>query len=311
MKISIIGAAGYVGSTVALNLALHGLAEEFVLIDPYKPNVVTQLAMDTGTAAAEQRVHVRAGEFSDMKSSHIVIVTAGAAQGVLSSRMEMLPKNLPIIRDIAKKIKEYAPDAIVITTTNPVDPLNYMMHRCTEFDRFKIIGYSSNDSIRFRQMIADAFGYEFADVRAVVIGEHGESQVPLFSSVEVKGKPMKVDEHTKQKIRSQISEVLRRYEELKTGRTAGVTTATGIKEIIEAIVNNTHETIPSSVVLDGEYGQRNLSMGVPLVLGSGGIIEIKELTAAPDEQTFLNATISVLKSAMEQVDGCPGVPPLG
>jgi len=305
VKISVIGAAGYVGSNVALTLATHGLADEIVLIDPYKPNIVTQLAMDTGTAAAEKDVTVRAGEFSEMKGSHIVIVAAGAAQGVLSSRMEMLPKNLPIIRDIAEDIKEYAPDAIVITATNPVDPLNYMMYRCTGFDRYKIIGYTSNDSIRFRQMVAQAFGYEFNEVKGIVIGEHGESQVPLFSSVEVKGKSVKIDSNTKQKIRSQIAEVLRRYEELKTGRTAGVTSAAGIKDIIEAIVNNTHEILPSSAVLDGEYGQHNLSMGVPLVLGSGGVIEIKELALAPDEQTYLEATVKVLKAAMQQVEAFP------
>lgn len=302
MKISIIGAAGYVGSNVALTLALHGLADEFVLIDPFKPNIVTQLAMDTGTAAAEKGVLVRAGEYSEMKGSHIVIVAAGAAQGVISSRMEMLPKNLPIIRDIAKKIKESAPDAIVITASNPVDPLNYGMYRFTSFDRHKVIGYTANDSIRFRQMVAHALGYDAADVEALVIGEHGESQVPLFSSVKVKGKAVKIDNNTRGKIRTQISEILRRYEELKTGRTAGVTSATGIKDIIEAIVNNTHGVIPSSAVLDGEYGQHDLSMGVPLVLGSGGIIEIKEFMLAPDEQPYLTATLDVLKAAMRQVE---------
>ncbi len=302
MKISIVGAAGYVGSNVALTLATHGLADEFVLIDPYKVNVVTQLAMDTNTAAADKKVKVRAGDFKDIKDSHLVIVAAGAPQGVLSSRMEMLPKNLPIILDIAGNIKQLASDSIVITATNPVDPLNYLMYRYTEFDRSRIIGYTSNDTIRFRQMIAQIYGCEFSDVKGIVIGEHGESQVPLFSSVEVKSKAVKIDNTVRQKIRLQISEVLRRYEELKTGRTAGVTTAAGIKDIVGAIVNNTHEILPGSAVLDGEYGQRSMSMGVPLVFGSGGIIEIKEYPLAPDEQSYLAATLDVLRAAVKQVD---------
>jgi malate/lactate dehydrogenase len=302
MKISIIGAAGYVGSNVALTLALEGLADEIVLIDPPKPNVIKQMAMDTGTAAAEKGVDVRAGEITDIKGSHIVIVTAGASQGYISSRMEMLPKNISIIRDIAENIKNHAPTAIVITTTNPVDPLNYLVYRCTGFDRSKVIGYSSNDTLRFRQIIAQTFGEEFADVEGYIVGEHGESQVPFFSSVLVKGKSVNIDNKTKQKIRIQISEVLRSFEELKTGRTSGITSASGIRDIVGAILNNTHEIIPSSAILLGEYGQRDISMGTPLVLGSGGIIEIKELTPAPDEMPYLAQTIDVIKSATQQVD---------
>jgi malate dehydrogenase len=308
MKISIIGAAGYVGSNVALTLALQGLADEIVLIDPPKNNVVTQLAMDLGTAAAEENVIIRAGETYEMKGSHIVIVAAGAMQGFINSRMEMLPKNMPIISAIAENIRDYAPSAVVITATNPVDPLNYLMYRQTGFDRSKIIGYSSNDTMRFRQLIADTFGHDFADVAGFIIGEHGESQVPFFSSVLVKGNSIHIDNITKEKIRAQIGEVLHRFEELKTGRTAGITSAIGIRDIVKAVLNNTHEVIPSSAVLDGEYGQHDISMGVPLVLGSGGIIEIKELTPSPDEQPYLTDTIEVVKDAIKQIDDYLTVP---
>jgi malate/lactate dehydrogenase len=308
MKISIIGAAGYVGSNVALILALQGLANEIVLIDPPKPNVVTQLAMDVGTAAAEEEVNVRAGEISDMKGSHIIIASAGAPQGFISSRMEMLPKNMPIIREVAENIKTYAPSAIVITATNPVDPLNYLMYRQTGFDRSKIIGYSSNDTLRFRQIITQTFGLEFTDVEGFIIGEHGETQVPFFSTILVKGNSIHIDNNAKQKIRTQIGDVLHRFEELKTGRTAGITSAIGIRDIVKAIINNTHQIIPSSAVLDGEYGQHNISMGVPLVLGAGGIIEIKELTPASDEMPYLEKTVEFLELATKQVDAYLGSP---
>ncbi len=306
MKISIIGAAGYVGSNVALSLAFRGLANEIVLIDPPKPNIVAQLAMDANTAAAEEGVNVRAGDMGDMKDSNIVIVAAGAAQGFINSRMEMLPKNMPIIREIADNIKIFAPSAIVITTTNPIDPLNYLMYRRTGFDRSKIIGYASNDTLRFRQIIAQTYGLVFHDVAGYVIGEHGESQVPLFSSVLVKGKPLNIDNNTKQNIRTQIGEVLHRFEELKTGRTAGATSAYGVRDIVHAIINNTHEIIPSSAILQGEYGQRDISMGVPLELGSGGIIEVKELTLAADEQPYLAKTVAIVKDAIQQVDNFLG-----
>jgi malate dehydrogenase len=307
MKISIIGAAGYVGANVAFALAMQGLTDEIVLIDPYKPNIIAQFAMDTSTAVAEKGVLVRAGEYEDIQDSHIVIVAAGAAQGLISSRMEMLPKNLPIIQDIAEKIKKACPDSIVITATNPVDPLNYAMYLCTGFDRRKLIGYSSNDSIRFRMMVAKALGHGASDVEGIVLGEHGESQVLLFSSIRIKGKPVNLDNNTKDNIRSQVPHILRRYEELKTGRTAGITSAVGMKKMVEAIIQNTNKTIPGSAVLDGEYGCHHLSMGVPMVLGSGGIHKIQELDLVTDEQPYLNATLEVLNAAMRQVEDFLGI----
>jgi malate/lactate dehydrogenase len=302
MKISVIGAAGYVGSNVAVILAFYGLADEIILVDPFKPNIVTHLAMDTSTAAADMNVVLRAGDYTEMRDSNIIIVTAGAAQGLIASRMEMLPKNLPIIRDIAREIKKYAPGAVVITASNPVDPLNYAMYLITGFDRSKVIGYSSNDSIRFRMMVAQSLGQKSADVEGFVLGEHGESQVLGFSTLKVKGKAVKFDSAAKAKIRANVPEILRSYEELKTGRTSGVLSAAGVKVLVEAIVNNTRKVIPCSAILDGEYGQNNLSMGVPLVIGSSGIQQIKELDLAEDEQTYLAATLNVLKPTMREVE---------
>jgi malate/lactate dehydrogenase len=216
--------------------------------------------------------------------------------------MEMLPKNLSIIKDIAAQIKQFAQDAIVITATNPVDPLNYAMYRFTGFDRHKVIGYTSNDSIRFRMFLGQALGHVPSDVEAFVMGEHGESQVLVFSSAKVNGEPVKLDNAVKKKIRARVPDILRSYEELKTGRTAGITSAAGMKTLVTAIVDNTNEIIPSSAVLDGEYGLNKLSMGVPLVLGSGGIHEVIELELEPEEKTYLKTTLNVLQPAMRVVD---------
>jgi malate/lactate dehydrogenase len=301
MKISIIGAAGYVGSNIASILALNGLGDELVLVDPIKPNIVSHLAMDIGTAV-EDEITVRAGEYDSVRGSDIVIITAGATHGVMLSRMDVLPKNLPIICDIIEEIKKICPESIIITATNPVDPLNYAVYRSTGFDRRKILGYTANDTVRFRMMVAQALGCKASDVEGIVLGEHGESQVFLFSSIRINGKPVEIDSAARQKICSLIPEILRRYEELKTGRTPGVSCAIGVKRMVGAIINNTRRTFPSSVVLDGEYGQHNISMSVPVVLGKGGIIEIKETALAPDEQPYLDDTVNILKKAMHQVD---------
>jgi malate dehydrogenase len=302
MKISIVGAAGYVGSNVAILLAAQGLGDEIVLIDPFKPNLVTHLGMDASTAFASKNVVLHDGQYEDMKDSNIVFVAAGAAQGLIASRMEMLPKNLPIIKDIADNIKRFCPDAIVLTATNPVDPLNYAMYLCTGFDRRKVIGYTVNDSLRFRMMVAESLGHKTGDITGFVFGEHGESQLLGFSTVKVNGNPVVFSEADKKNIINRIPLILKTYEELQTGRTAGVTSGYGATLLIKAIVNNTNETWPSSGILDGEYGLKNISMGVPLVLGSGGIHEIKEWELAPDEKPGFDNTVKVLSAAMRQVE---------
>lgn len=302
MKISVIGAAGYVGSNVAIMLAVKGLCDEIVLVDPFKPNLVVHLGMDTTTGISEIGVNVHEGEYPDIKDSNIVIVAAGAAQGLIASRMEMLPKNLPIIKEIAGHIKEFAPDSIVLTATNPVDPLNYAMYQFTGFDRRKVIGYTLNDSTRFKEMVAQELGHKPCEVDGFVFGEHGESQVQAFSTIRINGKPVVFTEATKKKIKDRVPLILKTYEELQTGRTAGVTSGYGTSKIVNAIVNNTNETLPSSAVLDGEYGQKNISMGVPLVLGSGGIHAIRELELADDEKAGFANTVKVLSAAMRQAD---------
>lgn len=302
MKISVLGAAGYVGSNVAIMLAIQGLADEIVLVDPFKPNFVTHLGMDATTAFSEIGVVLREGDYKDIKDSNIVFVAAGAAQGLIASRMEMLPKNLPIIKEIAGHIKKFAPDSIVLTATNPVDPLNYAMYKFTGFDRNKIIGYTINDTTRFRMMLADALGQHAANITGYVLGEHGESQVQVFSSVKVNGKPVTLSPSFKKGIINKVPTILKTYEELQTGRTAGVTSGYGASKLIGAIVNNTNETLPSSAVMDGEYGLKNISLGVPLVLGSGGIHAIKELKLAADELPRFENTVKVLTAAVGVVD---------
>jgi malate dehydrogenase len=301
MKISIIGAAGSVGAPVAFHLAVSGLAEEIVLID-VRSNMAKQHAMDIGTAASALDVRVKDGGYEDLAGSDVIINAAGVFQGLIADRMELLPKNIPLVRDIALQIKRRCPAAIVITATNPVDPLNYATWRVGGFDRHRLIGYSINDSFRFRELVARTKGSRPSQVQATVMGEHGSSQVPLFSSVRVDGRPMLFTEDEKQSIRAEIPDILKRYEALRTGRTAGWTCAVGAVAITRAILQNTGEVFPCSVVLEGEYGQKDLSMSVPVVLGKEGVREILEWELSADEREGLKRSIGVLEGAARIVD---------
>jgi malate/lactate dehydrogenase len=248
MKITIIGAAGSVGAPAAFYLAAQGLADEIVMIGGKKQNVLKQHAMDISTAVSSLGVKVRPGDYTDMGGSDIVINTAGVPQGLINDRMEMLPKNIPLIQGIAGKIKKYCRDAVVITATNPVDPLNYATYKWADLDRKKLIGYSINDSFRFREMLAAELRVKPAQVDGVVIGEHGSTQVLLFSSAKVDGQPVSLDETTKQRIRAEVPNILKRYEQLQAGRTAGWTCAIGLAQIVRAVAGDTGAVVPCSVV---------------------------------------------------------------
>ena len=308
MKIAIIGAAGCVGAPVAFFLATEGLADEILMIGGKRQNVLKQHAMDLSTAVSAKDMVIRAGGYDDLPGTDIVINAAGAAQvGILASRMEMLPKNIAIVKEIAQSIQQRCPNAVIITATNPVGPLNYTTFLAGGFERRQLIGYSINDSFRFREMLARSYGVKVGQVEGVVIGEHGATQVLLFSSVKIDGRAVTVSEEIKKSIRAEVPNILKGLEELQAGRTAGWTCAIGLAQFVRAIVNDTGDMLPCSLVVEGEYGYRGLSMSVPAIIGQDGVREILEWELAPDEQQGLKISTDTLKAAVALVEKELGV----
>jgi malate dehydrogenase len=305
MKITVIGASGNVGSAAAFYVATQGIADEIVMIDPPRPDVLQQYVSDLAAAVSHQDVLVRAGLDEDMKDSDIIINAAGRGpSGALKSRLEVLPQNVPIVKNICASIRRYCPEAAVIIASNPVDPLNFAMYLCSGLDRHQLIGYSANDSIRFRALMATALGVKTSRVEAFVIGEHGESQVPLFSSVRVDGKRVDISEDTKRKIREQVASIHSELEEQRvaTGRTAAWTTSIGLAALCRAIASGVARVYPCSINLDGEYGVHKMSMSVPVVLGKAGVRDILEWELAPDERELLQKSVDNLAPAMRYVE---------
>jgi malate/lactate dehydrogenase len=302
MKIAIIGAAGSVGSCVAFNIAAQGLADEILMIGGSRQNHLQHHAMDISTGVSCLDVKVYPGGYEDLGGSEIVINTAGVSQGLIADRMEMLPKNIPLVRDIAQHIRRHCPEAIVINACNPIDPLNYAMYLAGDLDPNQLIGYSLNDSLRFRELVAAAKGVEVSRVGGTVIGEHGSTQVLLFSSARIDGKPVTFETAEKERIRRTVPTILRTYEELQTGRTAGWTCAVGVANLVRAIVEDAGKVFPCSVMLDGQYGCRNLSMGVPVIVGRGGVSQILEWQLAADEEEGLAVTTQTLRAATRIVE---------
>jgi malate dehydrogenase len=310
MKITIIGASGNIGSSAAFYIAVQGLADEIIMIDPPRPDLLKQHVDDLTSAVSHQDVLVRAGADNDMKDSDIVINAAGRGPaGAVKSRLELLPQNIPIVQSICHNVRRYCPEAAVIIASNPVCPLNYAMYLCSGLDRHKLIGYSANDSIRFRLLMARALGVNTSRVEAFVIGEHGDSQVPLFSSVRVDGKKIDISDEIKRKVYEQVAKVHAGLEEQRvaTGRTAAWTTAVGLAALCRAIASGVARVYPCSIVLDGEYGVHKMSMSVPVVLGKAGVRDILEWELSPDEQKALQKSIDKLTPAMRYVEEFLGI----
>ena len=301
MKISIIGGAGTVGSATAFTLAIQGLAREIVMV--YGPNRsrLTSHVMDISAAAAGQDMLVRAGDFEDMAGTDAVIIAAGIHFAAAAPMQEKLAANIPIIRGIARNIERFCPAAVVVTATNPVDLLNYAIHLATSIDRRKLIGYNLNDTIRFRMAIARAMGVETSRVEGLVMGEHPRAPVPLFSSIRVDGRPFTGDENFRQRVRRELQNYLASYEALKAGRTAGWTTAAGLASLVRAIATDSGSVMSASAVLEGEYGYKSLSLGVPAVIGREGIRRIVERPLAADEQAELETVARRLQADGEIV----------
>lgn len=307
MKITIIGAAGTLGSCSAFNILVHKLADEMLLIDPWA-DVLTGHTLDLSYVASALDIKVTKGSYEDMGGTDIVVITAGAPSGAIKSRSELLPANVAIVKENAEKINRYCPRAIVIMETNPVDPLNYAMYLMSkDRDRRRYIGYSMNDTLRFRGWVAQALKVPGSQVDGSVLGEHGSSQVMLFSSVKVKGQPVQISEEIKTWVRAQPQIMLDIFENLKPKRTAGWISAAGTVILINAIKNNTRELLGCDVVLDGEYGCRNMAMSVPSIVGKNGIEDVRILPLSDEEKTGLTKTVNLLTPFMRQVEEYLGI----
>jgi malate dehydrogenase len=306
MKISVIGAAGVLGSCISFHIVSQKMADEIVMIDLFQ-DPLTGHALDIKQVASANDINVIKGSYPDMAGSDIVVIAAGAPTGAIKQRSDLLPGSMPIIKEASDRISEYCPKAIIITETNPVDPLNYELYLLSkDKDRRRFLGYSMNDSLRFRCWLAAHYKVPGSSVEGLVIGEHGTTQVMLFSTVKINGKPVKVDEETKKAIRGEPVTFLGIMENLKPRRTAGWLSAAGTVKVINAIKNNTGEMLPCNVIQEGEYGYKGLSMTAPCVIGKEGLRSVKQLELAADEKEGVKTTVNALNPLMRIIEDFVG-----
>lgn len=292
MKVGIIGGAGGVGSAIAFYLATRNVVDEIAVID-VKENLAKAHSMDLGQAICDlSPAVVTSGDLAALDGCHIAVLAASAAQH------NLLASNLKILEAAAGPLVRYCPDAVVIMASNPIDVLNYKLCEMTGLPARQFVGFSRNDTVRFRIAIADQLKVPVPQVQAFVIGEHGPAMVPLFSSVVVGGRPVELSPPQRAEVGQYLKNYLARYEALQVNRTACWTTAVGVTHMIECIVHDTGEVQPASAILKGEYGLSRISLGAPVVLGREGVQETRVLPLAADEAAALQAAAAKIRSVL-------------
>ncbi len=302
-KVTVIGTGNF-GSTVAFILAMRGSCHEVVLRGR-NVDVAKGKALDMSQAANAAREHtiVRAAEGpEDIAGSEIVVITAGAPRTPGMSRDDLLTKNAEIVKNYSLEIKKYAPDAIVVIVSNPLDVMTYVVHKYTGFARERILGMAGIlDSARMAHFIYEKLGYGAGQIRATVMGGHGDTMVPLPKFTTVAGVP--IDDLLDSE---EIGEIVKKTRNggaqivnLLGDGSAYYAPAKSTAVMVDAILKDTKQIHSCAMMLDGDYGYTGIVSGVPVMIGAGGGEEIIEMTLKPLQRSRFKDSVA---SVQEMVD---------
>ena len=293
MKLGFVG-AGRVGATSAFTCLLNMDVDEIALVD-IAEDLAAGEAMDlTHAAAGIDRYPEIAGgsDYSLLEGSDVIVVTAGLARKPGMTRLDLANKNAGIIKDVAKNIMRVSPESKIIVVTNPMDAMTYIMWRETGKPRNEVFGMGNMlDSSRLK---ATLFAQGARNIRkAWIIGEHGDSMFIMWSQADFDGD---VDrDKTLEQVRFVAAEVIKRKGATIYGP------AVAVYRMVNAVVNDTKEEIPTSVILQGEYGISDVAVGVPAILGSDGVEKVVEYPLPDDELSALRNSAGILKERLKEL----------
>lgn len=305
-RVGIIG-AGNVGSTIAYSLAMLGSCHEIILRDN-KIEIAKGKALDMSQAAAAVRSHSTvtvAETMADLTDCDVVVITAGSPRLPGMSRDDLLMINANVTRDVIAGVAQYSPNAIVIMVSNPLDAMTYVALKESGFDRSRVIGMAGVlDSARMAAFIQEKLGYGGGQIRASVMGGHGDDMVPLPRYSTVAGVPLS-DVLTN----DEIDEIVQRTRKggaeivalLQTG-SAYYAPAKATAIMVEAILKDTKQIHPCAVYLEGEYGFHDVVSGVPVMLGANGAEKIIEVTLNDAEKEMFAASCASVQSLINTLN---------
>ena len=311
-KISILG-SGRVGSSIAYSLALDGICSEIVLIDIAK-QLAEGEAMDIiqGTPFSNE-MDIYAGEYEDVADSDIIIVTLGIARKPGQSRIELAQTNVNIIKDVMPKIANYAPNAIYIIVSNPVDILTYATLKVTNLSKNQVIGSGTLlDSSRLKAIVADKVEVASSNIHGYVLGEHGDSSVVPWSLLSIGG--MSLEEYVEGNgISGEVTDINNLHEIEQAVRESGAKViknkgathyaiAMSVTHLCKCILRNTHSILSLSTLMEGQYGIEDVCLSIPSVVGVRGLVNTLQPKLTEDEEQQLHNSAKVLKDIIKTLD---------
>lgn len=301
-KVAVIG-AGAVGATLAHRI-LEGDIGDVVLIDILKDVACAKAydLMDAAPIKEHERTIIGTDDYEKIKGSNIVVITAGLPRKPGMTREDLVAKNAAIVRGVSEKVKAYAPEAILIVVTNPLDVMTYLAYKTTGFDKKRIIGMAGVlDGSRLINLVASELKVPRSEIETYIMGSHGDTMVPVLSKTTVSGKPIR-DVLPKDKLEAIVKRTCDRGAEivklLGTG-SAYYSPSAGVLKIIESIVDDSREVLEVSAILEGEYGLKDIAIGVPCVIGKNGIEDIVELELDEEEKTLFSKSAQAIKSTIK------------
>jgi len=301
-KVTIVG-AGNVGGTTAMRLAQRGYAD-IVLYDIVE-GMPQGKALDLAEAAPVEGYDCRitgSNSYRDTADSDVVVFTSGAPRKPGMSRDDLLAVNKKIVEENTAEIVKYSPNTIMLMVNNPLDAMAQLAFKASGFPKARVVGQAGIlDTARFRTFLALELNVSVRDVQAYVLGGHGDDMVPVLSYTTVGGVPV-----TKLLSRDRVEAIVERtrkggqeiVELLKTG-SAFYAPSAGVMEMLDAILLDRKRILPCSTYLEGEYGVEDLFVGVPVVLGAGGVERVVEIELTADEKAALARTAASVRGLVE------------
>ncbi|MFA5928988.1 MAG: lactate/malate dehydrogenase family protein [Candidatus Margulisiibacteriota bacterium] len=305
MKVSIVG-TGRLGSNLAYTLALKQLATEISLINPLSPELAKGHCIDIQHALTMiGQVKMSYGGYETTADADIIVITSGVTRKQEESRLDLSEKNVEITRQAICNILDYNQSAILILANNPVDITTFVALKVSGFPRARVIGTGTLlDSLRFRFLLSEAANLDPRSINALLLGEHGDSAVPILSTATVNGLPISdVSALSAEDIQRTVDKVKQSGKDL-LGLKGGSTysPALSIATIIDAIVNDQHQIMPLTTYVQGEYGLDGICISLPVRIGRAGVEEILEIKLTEDERTKLNLSAGILESEVTNLN---------
>jgi malate dehydrogenase len=302
-KIALIG-AGNIGGELAILAARKELGDVVLLDIPEKEGVAKGKALDIMQTLALEGYDanvIGTSKYDDIKGADVVIVTAGVPRKPGMSRDDLLSINLKIIRSVATQVKANAPGALLIVISNPLDAMVYEMKKVTGFPRNRVIGMAGAlDSARFQCFLAEAAGASVKDVSAMVLGGHGDTMVPCLSYTTIRGVPV-----TKLLPKDKLDAMVQRTRQgggeivQLMGTSAFYAPAAGAIAMAESYLKAQRRMIACAAYLEGEYGYKDLYIGVPIIIGGEGLEKVVEIELSADEKKMLEASAAAVRELIQ------------